>query len=410
MPSIIALSFVGADWPKTGCLVATSTALTIVVADLAIRGMWPELVYYRPHEMFARSIPSYPMLGRYEPNVFFDGVVYGDLASVSRDESLRDHRNMRFVTDSAGFRNEKYPSGKIDIIVVGDSFSLGTGTTQDSTWVSLLSSSLKLNIYNLSMVGNPQRHFMNLQKELTRLNVEPGTIVLLAIFGGNDLDETYLENNDFKSLVPQNTYDICKNTLRWFQARSPFSQLLDSVLRREEYQRQVDKVLKRQFPNGRTIAFHKPYVRRVQRSPEEVVAHPNAKALVRVLGDMRRYSEMHSLEFLVVLLPAKEEVYRWCLEGRTPWTTTTNTSGLGVVVGDFCKVSEISFLDMKGEMVSKAQVFFKQLGQCLWWYDDTHMNHNGHKVIAAALHEHIRDHFLQWSISKTGTHLRKSKL
>ena len=104
---------------------------------------------------------------------------------------------MRFVTDSAGFRNEKYPSGKIDIIVVGDSFSLGTGTTQDSTWVSLLSSSLKLNIYNLSMVGNPQRHFMNLQKELTRLNVEPGTIVLLAIFGGNDLDETYLENTDF---------------------------------------------------------------------------------------------------------------------------------------------------------------------------------------------------------------------
>ncbi len=389
---VIGFSLGGVNRLQNCCIVVASVALTFIAADFVIRGLWPELIYHRPHDMFARRIPSYPMLWRYEPNVAYWGEIYGDLASIAKDKSLRDRRVVKFVTDSAGFRNTML-SEKIDVVVLGDSFSLGTGTTQDSTWVSLLSTNLDLNAYNLSMPGNPQRHFINLQKEFSRLRIGPGAVVLLAIFGGNDLDETYIRTNDFAAIAPQELYAVCKFSIRSFRDRSPIGHLTNAILRREEYRQQADMVLTKQFPNGRTIAFYEPYADRTRRSPREIVDHSNSTRLEKALSTLKTYCQRHSLDLTIALLPAKEEVYRWCVDNRSPWTTGTEASGFGVVLDHYCRRHSIPFLDLKNVMASEARVVFEKSGQCLWWYDDTHMNHNGHKVIATALGEHIQQHF-----------------
>ena len=114
-------------------------------------------LHHRPHDMFARRIPSYMMLWRCEPNVAYWGEVYGDWRLLPRTKSVRDRRVVKFVTDSAGFRNKMLLSEKIDVVVL----------------------------------------------------IGPGAVVLLAIFGGNDLDETYLRTNDFAAIAPQELYAFC---------------------------------------------------------------------------------------------------------------------------------------------------------------------------------------------------------
>src|SRR5262245_15345350 len=184
VPAVLALSFVAWRLPT---LALAAAAWALAAADLAARPLTARVFSYRPHEVQIQRWPRLDLVDRYTPNVRWEGEVTGDLAAMS-GSPVREPRHERFATDAFGFRNERVPEA-VELVVLGDSYGLGEGTTQERTWASLVERRTGLATYNLSIPGGPWHELVNLQVELDRLHPRPGALVLWTIFPANDLDD-----------------------------------------------------------------------------------------------------------------------------------------------------------------------------------------------------------------------------
>ena len=172
-------------------LAVASAAVTVVVVDIILRLVaYP---YYRPHERYIERWPPMQLLERYLPNRDLTWRVYGDLAAMSGQAELRTYRDTRFVTDPWGFLNarEAYEGdGKLDVILLGDSFAAGQGVSWEQGVAALLDRQSGLKTYSLAIPGNgPWQSMANYLVERERLSEmsHDGTVCLLLFFPGNDL-------------------------------------------------------------------------------------------------------------------------------------------------------------------------------------------------------------------------------
>lgn len=371
-------------------LLAISSGVALAGAELMLRGFADNLLYYRPHEMFIERWPRLPLVWRYQENVDYSGEGYGDLAAMSGEERFREKRRIVFKTDAFGFRNSEEIENHraYDLIVLGDSFGVGNGITQDHTWVSLLQERYGLKVYNLSVPGSPWQHYVHLATQIDRLSVHPKSIVLLALFSGNDLDEYHY-------------YDpaVELSDLPWSSPGESLRSRIDNLMRRSRLRRLTERFLHRNssaeevlvsdFLVGRKVLFYRPYLARKNRTEAMVRSHPNYKRLVDAIHEISLVADEHGLAVRVLLLPCKGEVYAWGLEGSLPWTTDTRPSGLAAAIGDFCRLNHLSFLDLKPSLVEASVEEFKQSGELLYWTDDTHWNRTGHAVVADLVYRRI---------------------
>lgn len=363
-------------------LVAISTVVTILGADLVLRLFADKLLYYRPHEMFIERCPELPLVSRYKKNVDYSGETYGDLAAMIGDEHLREKRPIVFKTDSFGFRNseEIRDHDAYDLIVLGDSFGVGNGTTQDRTWAALLQGHYGIKTYNLSIPGSPWQSYVHLATEIKRLPVHPKTIVLLALFSGNDLDERYY-NADIEDLPWSSTGKTLLVRISTFVRRSPIRQCV-----RRLRHRSVEHVLVKDFVDGRKILFYPPYVNAKNRSEAMTLDHPNYDKLLHVIREIDRVAGDHHATLVILLLPSKEEVYEWVVEGYPPWTASAKPSGLGAALDNFCRQNNLSFFDLKPSLMEAAKKEFEESGGLIYWTDDTHWNEKGHGIVASIVY------------------------
>jgi hypothetical protein len=340
--------------------------------------------------MFAQRHPEMPLLKRYKPNVRYWGETHGDMAAMSGNETLREKRNILFQTDSFGFRNKCSSHGaKYNLIILGDSFAVGNGTTQDGTWPSLLSSKYNLTIYNLSMAGGPWQHYINLKLEYRRLKVQPGTIILLTVFTGNDLDNYYCSTSNVIELSKIGLLEHWKTAIDNFRNRSPMARVLRQVLIQLDADKYADKVVTRKFLNTRSMAFFRPYVQRKDRCKDDIISHPNYLLLNNVLSNLKDFCEKNSLQLNIMLMPSKAEVYEWLVDRMPPWSTSTHPSGFSSILQAFCEKNGIEFLDLKPFLINESRRIWNRTKACLWWYDDTHMNPAGHQAVAAAVYDQL---------------------
>jgi len=356
-------------------LVFVGTFATLAVVDLALRPVINEPV-------FRRIDPERPELRRYNENVVSVTEQYGDLARVGGRREHRELRRVRFETDARGFRNGGAAGrGTVDLVVLGDSFGVGSGTTQERTWPTLLAEHLGRTMYNLSMPGNPWHEYATLAVEGPRLRTHRGTIVLWALFSGNDLKGTYgpvdLTNLTRNSLVWQLT-----TSLTTFQRRSPLRQILEGLIDRKGMRA---RVIIRCFVNGRPMLFHTPYITEANQTIEAIHATPRFRDLKAVVAAMRRLTDAMGVSVRIVVIPSKEEVYRWVVDGALPWSTAAAPTAFASVAGELAQEYGLMALDLMPVLVGEARRVFEASGATLWWYDDTHWNERGHEVAAAAI-------------------------
>ena len=114
------------------------TCVALVVSDLTGRPFADTYLHYSPANMFSRKLPYLPILGRWDANVTYSGHAYGDLAAMKGRE-WREIREVLFQTDHLGFRNGNIHE-PIDLIVLGDSFTAGIGTSQNKIFSRVLES------------------------------------------------------------------------------------------------------------------------------------------------------------------------------------------------------------------------------------------------------------------------------
>jgi len=378
----------GSAWsrPKQVSLVLLSICFTLTLSDLAARPLLLYLYGVRPAERYIHPWPPLPQLHRYEAGVDFVGMTYGDLAAVSGRVDWREWRQIRFVTDEHGFRNEPLGSGSgvrpLDLIVLGDSFGVATGTSQEEILSNLLRDNYGLSVYNLSVSReNPQQEYANLLIEGNRLNTREGTCVLWLIFQGNDLDESYYSELQEPRPVTPGLLARLAGQISEFRTHSPVRALLTP--------NGASEVLDRTFVDGRQMLFNESYARRRSRTAEDVMRHPNFEHFKETFDAMERLSEKRRLSIAVTLVPSKEEVYGWVLDGGSPWSTRSEPSGFSTVLRGLCERHGFSFLDVKPPLVEASRLYYEKSGALLWWLDDTHWNGDGQRAAAAAISEKL---------------------
>ena len=132
--------------------VACSLVASVSLAELVLRsGALGLTEHYREHERFVRSGL------RYEPNVRATiAMPHGDLVAVDPHFSLRlaEPRRVLFVTDSLGYRNEREYSSP-SLVLLGDSFAVGNGTSQEMTLPEVLARRLGHSVYSLAHPADP---------------------------------------------------------------------------------------------------------------------------------------------------------------------------------------------------------------------------------------------------------------
>jgi len=374
------------SWLLPVIVILMSTGLTVLAADLALRFLGRDLFYYRPNEMFIQRWPKLPLVSRYKAHVRYEGRTYGDLAAMLGGTRFRQTRRVIFETDDFGFPNGPDVQNQTphDVVILGDSCGVGLGTTQERTWPALLRERHGLRVYNLSIPGgSPWQGYIHLASEAGRLRFHPGSVVLVTVFSGNDLDDYYPDKEVALADLPWNnawaSLGVRAGTMI---KRSPLF-LLATRLRHGT--RSETKVLVRALPEGRPILFYAPYAANRGRPAEMVRRQDNYPRLVRTLENIMQTAAENGLTMAVALFPSKEEVYGWVIDGARCGEGNSGPTGLGVALATSCREKGINFFDLTPMIIAAADKAWEESGDLVYWIDDTHWNEAGHGLVADLL-------------------------
>lgn len=358
-----------------------TVCVTVSALDLLLRPVIGHRLQYTPTNMFTRRLPELPILGRFDPNIDFTGEGYGDLSAHAGDAKLREPRQISLRTDAAGFRNTRPEGGTIDLLVLGDSFAAGWGTTQDRIFPRLLETRYGRRTYNLSFPASPWEEYINFVIESPRLTFAPDAVVVWALYAGNDIYEPYRAIWDPGSLPWKGRVGAWMQRYRTLRARSPLRQIMKGLFWRVGDDT-VDVIL-RELPDGRPILFTSMNNELGAMSQAEVERHPNYSLLEQTLAAMRTVTAQRGVGVTVLILPTKQEVYRWILERREPQPDDAQSSGFARAVLAACERVHLRCLDAKPYLIREAHRLLASTGELLWWRDDTHLGERGHEAVAA---------------------------
>jgi hypothetical protein len=369
-------------------LAVAAAVFGVVLTDIVLRAMLNGPVYQM-------AWPVIPELSRFTPNSTADERHIGDLGAMTADRADDEPRQVKTNIDAFGFRNDPGADQQpVDLIVLGDSFGFGVGTTQDRTFASLLRDRYGRGMYNLSLpYTGPWAEYVNLTLEGPRLKIREGAVVLWALFSGNDLDDRYGEL-DVDAIPRSGAVARAWTAATRVKNRSPLYQMLRSA----RYAALgasppgADIEVPRQFLNGKTLLFVQPYADARKRTYAEVIGHRNFAALRQTVAAGRRLAEKMGVTLKMVFIPTKEEVYGWALDQSEPWSTPPSPTPFGTAVSEIAASAGVDFLDLTPSMVTESRTVYEHSGRLLWWYDDTHWNEEGHALAAFVINRDLLRH------------------
>ncbi|MBD0305524.1 MAG: hypothetical protein ICV76_03090 [Nitrospiraceae bacterium] len=367
--------------------------LTIAATDLILRPMLGVRLHATPMNAFTRKLPRLPSVARWDPQVAVTVETFGDLAAMMGDTALRETRTMLFQTDSAGFRNADVER-PVDVVILGDSFGAGAGTTQGKVLSQILQTQYGWSTYNLSFPAcGPWQQYINLAIEAPRLKLTRKTTVLWLLYTGNDLDDEYGDTWKLEELPWRSGFSAWKVSYKTFRGRSPLHQLAENLSWRIKRSPDMAKnVEKRHLPDGRPVLFLKGQEEWGGRSRAQVEQHHNFPKLMRTMEAMKQWGELNGPEIAVVVLPTKGEVYPSILHGRPQRPEDFNSSGFFQAVHSICNRISLPCVDAKPYLMETAGRLWAFSGELLWWRDDTHLDERGHEALAEFIAREIEPH------------------
>src|ERR1051325_9771702 len=126
-------------------LAFVSAALTICLVDLIWRS------HLVSPQVAKQLWPARPVLSRWPANLSLHHTKVGDLTTLLGDYRYAEPREVTVITDAYGFRNGDPP--RVDYITLGDSYTFGSGVSQNESWAALLGQLTDQPVYNLGMGG-----------------------------------------------------------------------------------------------------------------------------------------------------------------------------------------------------------------------------------------------------------------
>lgn len=345
--------------PKTGLLLSFSLlgATLLLAGLLKVSG-----IDKRPFPNEAAARISYDFVRGhqiYEPNMDIEFTAHaGDLAAMTLQGMDTVQKQVRFATDSYGYRNAADYAGE-DYILVGDSFVVSTATTQDEMLSAQLSRDHGIRAWNVAAVGGDLADYSHWIRH-TRAVVSKDAKIILFFFEGNDFDKTI----DRDAEMP-----LYKLWIKRYRNRFRFTNIGKfTYAMTKRYTAKPEGEQVSVLPCGpKRLAFYNKYVDVTTRS-----AYPNP-------GDFGALFASVAPEVdAVVFIPTKFRVYRELLDegnpGQIPNLQYEYLKG-------HCDAAGLPLIDLTGPLQGEARRLLAE-GHYVWYPDDTHWNAAGIAVAA----------------------------
>jgi lysophospholipase L1-like esterase len=290
---------------------------------------------------------------------------------IARGDNTREPFSFDFTTDRLGFRNPDLPDDGADIVVLGDSMAFGYGVADDEGWVALLDRALPdRRVVNLGLINAGPQQYERIHARFGR-SFRP-RLVILMLFSGNDPSDdqrfsAWLEAGRPDSYATWRPAGSGEAGLRaWARAQVSGSYLVATL-------RAMRRALETQyhgythaFPNGQRVRLA---AAAYQRNAElGRPGSPTFQASIGAIVATRDMAKADGADFLVAILPTKEEVYLPLLGRAVP-----------DMVGPFVRELEargIWHLDLTPALQARA------LDAPLYFEVDGHPNALGYAVVA----------------------------
>jgi len=361
----------GFSW-QLGYLIPRIVVLAML-ADGACRLLPLSAIAFRGWEaLFAPSA----LVGWFRPNAcYHNRSSYGDLAALSNRRWLRQYRDECFTTDALGCRNCSAPCRQQppDVLVVGSSFSVGTGVTDRETLAVQLQALTGKCVYN---AGGFHFEAPRIRRMARRLGMHGGLVIA-----------EYLERYDIPNgpFAPVSDSEVSANTAapgsyqHWpTRLKASLGNSRLQILAQRAYKLlENDWLLPNPYApaaaastlrNGATMLF----------VPEDIDNHRRRRPVDHAAAyfswlatELRR----ENLELLVVLVPDKYTVYGPLLQ--EPATSDSYLERLAAAL----RPTGIPLVNLLPVFRRQAGDLLDR-GEYLYWRDDTHWNATGIGVAA----------------------------
>jgi len=358
--------------------IGPAVVLLCLLLDVSLRFLPPGLVTFRAFEsmtLFATGD------GPFVPNaVYRNERSYGDLANLGNLPQLRQYRKEVFSTDAAGYRNRRETAKPFTgILIVGDSFTVGSGVSDPFTLSEQLSEISGRRVYNGGDTPGLWKLIEDLQmsrglvvwQQLGRTRL-PLSIVPWVIkqgwkrrLVGKALGEKHAETLRavYKYAVAFESY----SPLRILSGRA-VKLLQNDVIFPNPYR---SEVVAGKLRNGREILFLAEEVRTY-----EADRPTDPEAFVKLRGQLQE----RGIGLLVLLVPGKYEVYHDLLLSAPPSTKREFLD----VVEERLAAAKVPVVNLTPRFRKEAEALLAR-DEYLYWLDDTHWNAEGIREAARAI-------------------------
>jgi hypothetical protein len=360
--------------PSRNVVIATgSTVLSLLLAELALRLTLPlTSFHYRPEDALTVLSSRFKSVERLRSETRFHGEVYGNLGAFSGTPLLREPRVTTFTVDRHGFRNQVDRSTPFDILLLGDSFGLGSGSSDDQILPAILAHESGRRVYNLSLPGSPADQLLNLSLELPELPLSPSPVLLWLLFAGNDLDDSFDALNLYQSDLELSLSEGLSVSWRNFAKSARISLLVRSLF---TFPRK--HLIIKGANNPEHLCF-KPWIVSAGRSRVELVQHPNFSAYSKTITTLTSFSNKNKLRLIVAVVPTKSLIY-----GEQHKQTNHFAALTCELLRKNAPTSPC--IDLTPYFRRESKRLLPDTGPVLWWKDDTHWSHEGHRYAADVL-------------------------
>ena len=300
---------------------------------------------------------------------------------------IKEPREQIFITDSHGFRNNISKIENADIILVGDSFIVGNGTTQDHIPANILSKISNKKIASIAYGRTqPNDYEIMINKHLNIIRNDAKIYVFY--FGGNDFAKEYKEIIEKKISLSEKVYYIFyelrdtyarierakdKFLLKTLSEKNYFlrnirakSHTLNRIVSSKLYKKEESPV--KYFQIGKKIMGFYYYENSLGISNYTTYIFKDKKILNRIAG--------------IFFVPSKFNVYSDYLE------LNIKNNKLKFLESSYLKLN-IPVYDLSKIMKLKAKKYLTE-DKYLYWRDDTHWNHNGIFVAMSYINKIIK--------------------
>ena len=364
--------------------IAPAVVLTCLLLDIALRFVPTRLITFRAWEsvtIFATG--NGPFIAS---TVYSNPKSYGDLANLANLPHLRQYREEVFRTDAAGYRNRREAAKPFTgILLVGDSFTAGSGVSDEQTLSEQLNDISGTPVYNAarSRVGTEARSFSEV---LHYLQMTRGVVVW-----------EQLERGDLPLLSSD---DPERNWKRRLVRRAFSDEQTEALVRMNRYVRALWSYSPLQILFGRAVKllqndkiFPNPY-------RTEVVAATlrNGREILFAPAELKNYDldrstdpeffvqlktqlQNKGIALLVLLVPDKYVVYHDLLLSASP---RSRRRPFLDVLEQRLAATDVPVLNLTPGFRKQAEALLAR-DEYLYWLDDTHWNAEGIRQAAEAI-------------------------